>query len=49
MPTPVTTTESIPIALDADIAAYIEQKGIKDVNTYLIQLLQQEKARQAGQ
>jgi hypothetical protein len=42
-----TSTASITITIEPDIAAYIEQKNIKDVNGYIVGLLQQEQGRHA--
>ena len=42
-----TSTESITIAVDADVAAFIQKKGITDVNSYITDLIKKEKVRQS--
>lgn len=37
---------SFPIIVDEEVAAYIEQQGIVDINDYMNRLLEQEKQRQ---
>jgi len=42
-----TSTESITIGVDADVAAFIQQKGITDVNSYITELIKKEQVRQS--
>jgi hypothetical protein len=39
-------TDTLTINVDADVAAYIEQQGITDINAYINQLLKAEQDRQ---
>ena len=41
-------TRNYVIVVDEDVAAYIEQQGITDPNTYMTKLLQDEVNRQHG-
>lgn len=42
-----TSTETLTLAIDADAAAFIQKKGVKDVSSYLISLIKAEQDRQA--
>ena len=42
-----TSTESITISVDADVAAFIQKKGITDVNSYIAELIKKEQVRQS--
>lgn len=44
----VTGSQPFTVILDEEVAAYIDQEKITDVNAYIVKLLREEKNRQKG-